>query len=80
MKIAAKRIVTTAMLVAFLVVVGAGPALAQGERVNINTATVEELCVLERVGPTYAQRIVDYRTEYGLFQNPEDIMKVRGIG
>lgn len=48
--------------------------------ININTATVEELKALPGIGDTYARAIVDYRTRNGLFQRPEDIVKVRGIG
>ena len=58
-----------------------GPALAQEQvKININKATVDELVTLKRIGPSYAQRIVDYRNENGPFQKPEDIMNVRGIG
>ena len=49
-------------------------------KININKATVDELCTLKRVGPSYAQRIVDYREQNGSFEKPEDIMNVRGIG
>lgn len=49
-------------------------------KVNINTAGVEELAKLERVGEKYAQRIIDYRESVGPFEKPEDIMKVKGIG
>ncbi len=48
--------------------------------VNINTATVEELQQLPRVGPSLAQRIVAYREMYGPFKAPEDLMQVSGIG
>jgi competence protein ComEA len=48
--------------------------------ININTATVEELQELPRVGPALAQRIVAYREMYGPFQTPEDLMRVSGIG
>ncbi len=48
--------------------------------VNINTATVEELQQLPRVGPALAQRIVAYREMYGPFKNIEDIMQVSGVG
>ena len=41
---------------------------------------MDELSTLKRIGPSYAQRIVDYRKENGPFQKPEDIIKVRGIG
>lgn len=49
-------------------------------RVNINTATVEELNGLPGIGPTTAQAIVDYRLENGLFQVIQDIQKVAGVG
>ncbi len=49
-------------------------------RVNINTATVEELDALQGIGPTTAQAIVDYRLENGPFQSIEDIRQVPGIG
>ena len=49
-------------------------------RININTATVEELDTLPGIGPTTAQAIVDYRTQNGPFQAIQDIMNVPGIG
>ena len=49
-------------------------------RININTATVEELATLPNIGPTAAQSIVDYRTANGPFKNIQDIMDVPGIG
>ena len=75
------RILTGLVLVAFLLATGIGAVMAQEQvKVNINKATVEELCLLKRIGPSYAQRIVDYREQNGPFQKPEDIMKVKGIG
>ena len=53
---------------------------ADQEKININTATVEELVQLDRVGPSYAEKIVSFRQENGLFETPEDIMLVSGIG
>jgi len=50
------------------------------DKVNINTATVEELVQLDRIGQKYAERIVAYRAEKGLFNSPEEIMLVKGIG
>ncbi len=49
-------------------------------KVNINTATVDELDALPGIGPSLGQRIVDYRRENGPFAAPEDLLKVRGIG
>lgn len=54
---------------------------SQGGKVNINTATVKELDdALPGIGPTLAQRIVDYREQHGPFRSPEDIKNVSGIG
>lgn len=49
-------------------------------RVNINTATVEELTMLPGIGPSYAQRIVEHREKNGPFKKVEDLLNVRGIG
>ncbi|HVN14908.1 MAG TPA: helix-hairpin-helix domain-containing protein [Anaerolineales bacterium] len=53
---------------------------SSGDLVNINTATLDELDTLPGIGPTTAQKIVDYRTQHGPFQRIEDIMNVSGIG
>jgi competence ComEA-like helix-hairpin-helix protein len=51
-----------------------------GDRVNINTATVDELVTLPGIGKAYAQRIVEYRDKNGPFKKVEDLLNVRGIG
>jgi competence protein ComEA len=48
-------------------------------RVNINTATKEELEALPAIGPAIAQRIVDDRAAHGPFKQIEDLARVRGI-
>ncbi len=51
-----------------------------GDKININTATAEQLVKLKRIGPKYAERIIRYREANGPFATVEDIVKVKGIG
>jgi competence protein ComEA len=50
------------------------------EKININTASKSELETLPGIGPSYAQKIIDFRTENGFFSKLEDLIKVPGIG
>lgn len=56
-----------------------GPSAAAG-KVNINTAGVEQLATLPRVGPVLAQRIVEWRAEHGNFRRVEELDAVDGVG
>ena len=72
-------------LVGLFVLAAPLPALgAAGDekapRVNLNTATVEDLTSLPGIGPSYAKRIVDYREKNGPFKRVEDLLNVQGIG
>ena len=49
-------------------------------KININTADEKALDELPGVGPAMAKRIIEYRQSEGMFQSPEDLKKVRGIG
>lgn len=49
-------------------------------KVNINTATAEELTSLPKIGPSRAESVIAYRTEHGSFSSVSEIMNVSGIG
>lgn len=53
---------------------------AKDSKVNINTATVEQLMTLKGVGQKKAEAIIEYRKKNGSFKSKEELMKVRGIG
>lgn len=56
----------------------ATPAL--GAPININTADAALLDTLPGIGPTTAQKIVEYRDQNGPFSGVEDLLKIPGIG
>lgn len=49
-------------------------------KVNINTASIEQLSTLKYIGEKTAQKIVEYRKSNGPFVKVEDILNVSGIG
>ncbi len=79
-----RRIAALAAALALAVLTVAGPAFAAKPaptgKVNINTASAEQLTTLPGVGPKLAARIVEYRQKSGSFRATKDLMNVQGIG
>lgn len=60
---------------------GAAPGSpVPARRINVNTATVEELQGLPGIGPVLAVRIVESRQRHGPFTSAHDLERVEGIG
>jgi competence protein ComEA len=48
-------------------------------RVNLNTATLEELEVVPGFTSAFAQEVIDYRTNFGGFQNTRELVEILGM-
>ncbi|HEY7906219.1 MAG TPA: ComEA family DNA-binding protein [Wenzhouxiangella sp.] len=76
-----RSFVSTTLSALILAVVLQTAALAQMGRVDINSASAEEISqVLVGIGPSKAQAIVAYREEFGQFEDVDELINVRGIG
>jgi len=80
-----RRFVAAVLAVALAALVTPGLAGAASKpqptaRVNVNTASVEQLTALPGVGPTLAARIIEYRQKSGAFRSTQELMNVKGIG
>lgn len=73
-----------ALLLAVALSFVASVALAHGPsasaKVNINTASAQQLTTLPGIGPKKAEAIVGYRKANGAFAMVDDLVKVKGIG
>ncbi len=56
------------------------PRKKEEHRISINSADLEELCLLPGIGPNTAEKIIEYRNEHGLFQTLDELQQVKGIG
>ncbi len=57
-----------------------GPARTAGEKINLNTATAEQIALLPGIGPKLAASIVADREKNGKFKRVADLDRVKGIG
>jgi competence protein ComEA len=57
-----------------------GAGTAPGAKLHLSTATAEQLDEVDGIGPTLAERIVEYRDQHGGFRSLEGLAEVEGIG
>jgi competence protein ComEA len=57
-----------------------GAAAPPGAKVHLSTATAEQLDEIDGLGPTLAERIVEYRDANGGFRSIDELAEVEGIG
>jgi competence protein ComEA len=75
-----RQIVAVWVVVLMSLSVVTGAYAGNAEKININTASAEQLTQLKGVGASHAAGIIAYREKNGPFQKPEDLMKVPRIG
>jgi competence protein ComEA len=68
------------VLVALVSFMGGLAGAEEQAKLNINTATAEELSTLKEIGEKKAAAIMEYRENHGNFTKIEDIKNVKGIG
>jgi competence protein ComEA len=51
-----------------------------GSSLDLNLATVDDLCQLPTIGPKRARQIIELRQKLGTFRHVDDLLRVRGIG
>ena len=79
------RLVAAALAVLFCLGLSAGTALAAakpapGGKVNLNTASAEQLESIPGIGAKLAARILEHRQKNGSFKTVQELMNVKGVG
>jgi competence protein ComEA len=77
------RIVAAALALALTLSAGLASAAAKAAptgKVNINSASAEQLSALPGIGAKLAARIVEHRQKSGAFKSVQELMTVKGVG
>jgi competence protein ComEA len=77
------RIVAAALALALTLSAGLASAAAKPAptgKVNINSASAEQLSALPGIGAKLASRIVEHRQKSGAFKSVQELMTVKGVG
>lgn len=76
-----KAVVTFSIFFVFLTVLAATPQLTQAnEKINLNTATIDQLVTIKGIGQKTAAYIVQFREDVGNYKKVDDLIMVKGIG
>lgn len=68
------------LIAAFAVLFLSFGSAFSADKINLNTASSEQLQMLDGVGPATAAAIVDYREQNGNFDSVDELKSVKGIG
>ncbi len=80
-RIQRRRVVVWWLMMTFAFLVGLpSSAQAEEEKIDLNSATMNELMRLPGIGPKRAEEIVRYRLMRNGFKRPADLMRIKGIG
>lgn len=56
------------------------PEQKEYQLISINSASISELCTLPGIGESTAEKIIEYRNNYGSFNSLEELKNISGIG
>jgi comEA protein len=80
MNVACVLVLCAGLMISSISVMAQKSVPATTEKVNLNSATVEQLQSLPGIGPAIAKNIVELRTKIGKFNRIEEVINVKGVG